>query len=53
MLASYARKFSCDTASVYMPFDGGEPVFDYEPYDDVADVLAEYEEQIRELGWDI
>lgn len=47
------QTLASDTASVYMPFDGGEPVFDYEPYDDVADVLAEYEEQIRELGWDI
>jgi len=52
-LVDELHRLATDTASVYMPFDGGEPVFDYEPYDDVADVLAEYEEQIRELGWDI
>lgn len=46
-------RLGSDTASVYMPYDGGEPVFDYEPYDDIADLLGKHEEEMKALGWEI
>ncbi|HML76217.1 MAG TPA: hypothetical protein PKB02_17135 [Anaerohalosphaeraceae bacterium] len=40
-----------DTATAYMPFESGEPVFTYDPQNDVETILEEYREQIEGLGW--
>lgn len=52
-LVGELERLASDTACIHMPYEEGAPVFDYDPCDDVGDILSEYEGQIRELGWDI
>lgn len=51
-LVEALEEIANDTAFMYMPFDGGEPVFSYDPYSAVESVLPDYEEQLTELGWE-
>lgn len=51
-LVKALEEIANNTAFLYMPFDEGEPVYDYDPYSAVESVLPDYEEQLTELGWE-
>ncbi len=51
-LVEALEEIADNTASAYMPFEDGDPVFSYDPYSAIEEVLPDYEEQLTELGWD-
>ena len=51
-LVEALEEIANNTAFANMPFEGGEPVFSYDPYSAVESVLPDYEEQLTELGWE-
>jgi hypothetical protein len=40
-------------ASANMPFEEGEPIFSYDPYSAAESVLQDYQEKLKELGWEV
>lgn len=51
-LVEALEEIANNTAFTYMPFEGGEPVFDYDPYSALESVLPYYKGQLTELGWE-